>query len=140
MSEVFSLEGRVAVVTGLSSGIGQAIATALAREGAEVAGDYRSNEAGADETVRRIEALGRRALTLRGDTADEAHVQALAAAAEERFGRLDIWVNNAARILVRPFFETTTPASTTSPDRKKRGSAGRAMSFLLTTTLSAPKP
>jgi NAD(P)-dependent dehydrogenase (short-subunit alcohol dehydrogenase family) len=110
VSGVFSLEGRAAVVTGLSSGIGQAIAIALAREGADVAGDYRSNDAGAAETARRIEALGKRALVSRGDTADEAHVQTLADAAVERFGRLDIWVNNAARILVRPFFETTTDA------------------------------
>jgi NAD(P)-dependent dehydrogenase (short-subunit alcohol dehydrogenase family) len=110
LSDVFSLEGRVAVVTGLSSGIGQAIAIALAREGADVAGDYRSNEEGAAETARRIVALGKRGLVIRGDTADEAHVQALADAAVERFGSLDIWVNNAARILVRPFFETTTEA------------------------------
>jgi NAD(P)-dependent dehydrogenase (short-subunit alcohol dehydrogenase family) len=110
MRSVFSLEGRIAVVTGLSSGIGQAIATALAREGADVAGDFRSNQEGAAETVRRIEDVGRRALVLPGDTADEAHLQALADAAVERFGRLDIWVNNAARILVRPFFETTTEA------------------------------
>jgi NAD(P)-dependent dehydrogenase (short-subunit alcohol dehydrogenase family) len=109
-SGVFSLDGRVAVVTGLSSGIGQAIAIALAREGADVAGDYGSNEEGAAETARRIESLGKRAFVIRGDTADEAHVQALANAAVERFGSLDIWVNNAARILVRPFFETTTEA------------------------------
>jgi NAD(P)-dependent dehydrogenase (short-subunit alcohol dehydrogenase family) len=45
---------------------------------------------------------------MQGDTADEAHVQALADATVERWGSLDIWVNNAARLLVRPFFETTS--------------------------------
>ena len=110
MSTVFGLHGRVAVVTGVSSGIGQAIAVALAREGADVAGDYRSNDDGAADTAQRIEGHGRQALILRGDTADEAHVQALADATVDRFGHLDIWVNNAARILVRPFFETTTEA------------------------------
>ena len=108
--DVFRIDGKVAVVTGLSSGIGQAIALALARQGADVAGDFRSNQAGAAETARAIQAFGRRALVLPGDTADESHVQALADAAGERLGGLDIWVNNAARILVRPFFETTSEA------------------------------
>jgi NAD(P)-dependent dehydrogenase (short-subunit alcohol dehydrogenase family) len=108
MSDVFRIDGKVAVVTGLSSGIGQAIAIALARQGADVAGDYRSDDAGADETAARIEALGHRAVVLKGDTGDEAHVQALGDVAVERLGGLDIWVNNAARLLVRPFFETTT--------------------------------
>jgi NAD(P)-dependent dehydrogenase (short-subunit alcohol dehydrogenase family) len=110
VSDVFSLAGKAAVVTGVSSGIGQAIAVALARQGADVAGDYRTNAAGAAATVRAIEALGRRADVVKGDTADEGHVQALADAALERLGGLDIWVNNAARILVRPFLETTTEA------------------------------
>ena len=108
MSDVYSLSGRNAVVTGLSSGIGQAIAVALAREGANVAGDYLHNSAGAAETARRIQAHGREALILQGDTGDEAHVEALADASVERWGSLDIWVNNAARLLVRPFFETSS--------------------------------
>jgi NAD(P)-dependent dehydrogenase (short-subunit alcohol dehydrogenase family) len=108
MSDVYSLVGRTAVVTGLSSGIGQAIAVALAREGADVAGDYLSNGPGAEDTARAIEAQGRQALVLQGDTGDEAHVQALADAVMARWGHLDIWVNNAARLMVRPFFETTT--------------------------------
>jgi NAD(P)-dependent dehydrogenase (short-subunit alcohol dehydrogenase family) len=108
MSDVYSLTGKNAVVTGLSSGIGQSIAVALAREGANIAGDYRSNDEGAAETARLIDAHGREALILRGDTGDEAHVEALAAATVERWGSLDIWVNNAARLMVRPFFETTT--------------------------------
>ena len=108
MSDVYSLAGRHAVVTGISSGIGQAIAVALARQGANVAGDFQRDTAGAAETARRIEAQGREALILQGDTGDEAHVQALADATVQRWGSLDIWVNNAARIMVRPFFETTS--------------------------------
>ena len=108
MSDVYSLEGKVAVVTGVSSGIGQAIAVALAREGANVAGDYLSNAQGAAETARLVEEQGREVLILQGDTGVEAHVQELADRAVERWGRLDIWVNNAARLMVRPFFETTT--------------------------------
>jgi NAD(P)-dependent dehydrogenase (short-subunit alcohol dehydrogenase family) len=110
MSDVFRLDGRAAVVTGLSSGIGQAIAAVLARQGANVAGDYVANEAGATETVRLIESHDREALVVQGDTGDQAHVEALADAVLARWGRLDIWVNNAARLLVRPFLETDPEA------------------------------
>ena len=103
MSDVYSLAGRNAVVTGLSSGIGQAIAVALAREGANVAGDFLSNAEGAAETARLIEAQGRESLILQGDTGDETHIEALADAVVERWGHLDVWVNNAARLMVRPF-------------------------------------
>jgi NAD(P)-dependent dehydrogenase (short-subunit alcohol dehydrogenase family) len=73
-----------------------------------VAGDYLTNSEGAAETAGLIEAQGREALILQGDTGNEAHIQALADATVARWGHLDIWVNNAARLMVRPFFETTT--------------------------------
>ncbi len=99
----FDLTGRCAVVTGASSGIGQAIAIALARAGADVAGLSLEE---APDTVAAVEGHGRRAAMLVGDTSSPADVESLAEAAVEAFGRLDVWVNNAARLLVKPFLET----------------------------------
>jgi NAD(P)-dependent dehydrogenase (short-subunit alcohol dehydrogenase family) len=100
----FDLTGRCAVVTGASSGIGQAIAVALARAGADVAGMSLDE---ADDTRAAIERHGRRAVMLVGDTSSVDDVERLAATAEEELGGLDAWVNNAAGLLVKPFLETT---------------------------------
>jgi NAD(P)-dependent dehydrogenase (short-subunit alcohol dehydrogenase family) len=100
----YDLSGRVAVVTGASSGIGQAIAIALARAGADVAG-MSLDDGG--ETSEALQALGRRSLQLTGDTGKVADVEGLADAALRELGRLDVWVNNAARLMVKPFLETT---------------------------------
>ena len=108
MSTAFSLEGKNAVVTGLSTGIGRAIAEALAREGANVAGDFQKDAEGAAITRGLIEAHGREALIIQGSTADEAHIDDMADQVVERWGSLDIWVNNAARIFVKPFLELET--------------------------------
>jgi 3-oxoacyl-[acyl-carrier protein] reductase len=97
------LAGRGALVTGASSGIGRAIAVALARAGADVALTYRSNEPGARDTAHAIDRLGRRSAVLRLDLADEALVGAVGPAARQAIGRLDVWVNNAgADILTGP--------------------------------------
>lgn len=99
------VSGRRAVVTGASSGIGQATAIALARAGADVASLHLPDADGAAETVAAIEAAGRRALLLEGTTADADQVEAFADRVERELGPIDIWVNNAARIMVRPFLE-----------------------------------
>jgi NAD(P)-dependent dehydrogenase (short-subunit alcohol dehydrogenase family) len=103
---------NVAVVTGASQGIGQATATALARAGADIVGTYRpSADAGerahAAETVAAIEALGRRCRLVEADAGDPAAAELVARIARDELGGLDIWVNNAARLLVRPFLETS---------------------------------
>jgi 3-oxoacyl-[acyl-carrier protein] reductase len=97
------LEGRAVLVTGASSGIGRAIAVAMARAGADVALTYRANDTGARETQDAIEALGRRAAVLRLDLADERLIGEVGPAAVLALGRLDVWVNNAgADILTGP--------------------------------------
>jgi 3-oxoacyl-[acyl-carrier protein] reductase len=89
------LDGRAVLVTGASSGIGRAIAIAAARAGADVAITYRDNRDGATGTAREIEALGRRAVPLRLDLADERSVRDVGPAACAALGPLDAWVNNA---------------------------------------------
>ncbi|MEP6893165.1 MAG: SDR family NAD(P)-dependent oxidoreductase, partial [Gaiellaceae bacterium] len=106
MSEAspFDLTGRRAVVTGASRGIGQAIAIALALAGATVAGLSLDPAPATEEAIRDHR---RDALMMVGDTGDSEAVDVFAAATVERFGGIDIWVNNAARLLVKPLVETT---------------------------------
>ncbi|MDQ1530121.1 MAG: hypothetical protein QOE37_226 [Microbacteriaceae bacterium] len=89
------LEGRVALVTGAASGIGQGIALAFAAEGADVVVADRVAEADAAATLAGVAASGREALFVEVDVSDEAQVRAMADAAVARFGRVDILVNNA---------------------------------------------
>lgn len=100
------LVGPAAVVTGVSRGIGRATAVALARAGANVAGVYYDDPNGADEVVAAIEAEGVEAVVFEADTADPATAERLAAEATTRWGSVDIWVNNAARLMVKPLTET----------------------------------
>lgn len=89
------LDGRIALVTGASRGIGRGIALALAAEGADVAINYRRDEEAAQRTVAEIEALGRRAFAVRADVADWEQVSSMVARTLERFGRFDIVVANS---------------------------------------------
>lgn len=91
----------IALVTGASSGIGRAAALELARRGADVAIHYHRNEKGARETQAQVEAVGRRTATFAGDLSRRADAVALVAAAEARFGRIDVLVNNAGDLVER---------------------------------------
>jgi glucose 1-dehydrogenase len=89
------LAGKVALVTGSSGGIGQAIAIRLAEEGADIVIDYRSHHDGAQETKTKVEATGRRGHMVKADLGASADVRQLIAEGIQTFGKLDILVNNA---------------------------------------------
>ena len=89
------LEGRTALVTGASRGIGRAIALALAEEGADVAINYVSNEAAAAAVVEEVQALGRKGMLARADVGDFPDTYAMAHSVIREFGHIDILVNNA---------------------------------------------
>jgi len=89
------LEGKVALVTGSDSGIGQATAIAFAREGADVVVHYLDDHDGAESTRRTVESAGRRAVVVQADISDEHAVDAMFDRAVEAFGSVDILVNNA---------------------------------------------
>ena len=89
------LEGKVAVVTGASKGIGAGIATALAREGAAVVVNYASSRADAEAVTAAINAEGGKAIAVQGDVSKAAQAQGLIAATVTQFGRLDVLVNNS---------------------------------------------
>jgi len=90
-----SLAGQVAIVTGASRGIGRAVALELARQGASVLVNYQRNAAAADDVVAAITAAGGRALPCMADVTDETAVAAMIESCLERWGRLDLLVNNA---------------------------------------------
>jgi 3-oxoacyl-[acyl-carrier protein] reductase len=90
-----TLDGKVAIVTGSSKGIGAGIALRLAAEGARIIVNYSRSAADADVVVQRIAAAGGQAVAVRANIAEPAEVAGLVAAAIQRFGRLDILVNNA---------------------------------------------
>jgi 3-oxoacyl-[acyl-carrier protein] reductase len=93
---MFDLTGRAALVTGASRGIGREIAIAFARQGADVAVNYRENAAAAEAVVGEISRLGRRAIAVQGSTADGREAcEAIVKAAIDAFEKVDILVNNA---------------------------------------------
>lgn len=89
------LEGKTAIVTGGSRGIGRAIALALAGEGANVAIAFAGNTAAAEETLQLIEAAGVQGMVCQCDVSDAEAVDAMVASVKEKFGSVDVLVNNA---------------------------------------------
>jgi glucose 1-dehydrogenase len=89
------LDGKIALVTGASSGIGRGIAVALAAAGADVAVNYRTGAAGAEDTANQVRALGRRAVTFQADVGDPAQVATMFERLDAKLGPIDILVANA---------------------------------------------
>ncbi|HAA30364.1 MAG TPA: NAD(P)-dependent oxidoreductase [Cyanobacteria bacterium UBA8553] len=90
------LEGKVALITGGDSGIGRSVAVLYAKEGADVAIMYLSEDQDAEETQRLVEAEGKRCLTIKGDIGDEQFCQQAVQQTVQELGHLDILINNAA--------------------------------------------
>lgn len=103
MSDLFRLDGKVALVTGASAGIGAAIAEALAEAGADVA--CHGNTRPAEATAAAVKAKNRKGAALSGDLSDRATPARLVGSVLERFGRIDILVNNAGTIRRAPAVE-----------------------------------
>ncbi|MBE0599533.1 MAG: 3-oxoacyl-ACP reductase FabG [Desulfuromonadales bacterium] len=103
---IFSLEGKVAIVTGGSRGFGKAIALGLAEAGAHVVVASRT-QADLDQVAKAIEAKGRQALAVAADMLDRASIENLAAKTIEKFGKIDILINNAGQGSTVPFLKLT---------------------------------
>src|ERR1700745_1918505 len=101
MSDFFDLKGKVAIVTGASTGIGRATAEALAANGAHVAINFHRNEAGATDAREKVIALGSKALVVQADVTRAADVRSLVQQTEAELGPVDILVNNAGSLVER---------------------------------------
>jgi glucose 1-dehydrogenase len=98
---------KVAIITGSSQGIGRAIAVRYAQEGADVIINYSRSVGGAEEALREVEAAGRRGLIVQADMSKTDDIRRLFATAIERFGRVDVLVNNAGVETHAPFWDVT---------------------------------
>lgn len=101
-------DGEVAWVTGSSQGIGRAVVIGLAEEGCDVVVHYSSSEDKALEVVEQVEAAGRAVLAVKGDVSDAGDVRRMTGEIEERFGRVDVLVNNAGSFVERRTFAEMT--------------------------------
>jgi 3-oxoacyl-[acyl-carrier protein] reductase len=97
------LQGKVALVTGASRGIGRGCAIALAEAGADVAVNYLVREDAARETCSRIEQLGRRAIPLQGDVSKTSDIHRMVKTVEEKLGTVEILINNAGIAIRHPY-------------------------------------
>lgn len=102
-----NIEGRTALVTGGAHRVGKVLALGLARAGANLIIDYHSSANEAQDTVREIEAMGRRAVAVKADVSSEGDVRRLVDTAADRMGGLDILVNSASIFERKPFLEIT---------------------------------
>jgi 3-oxoacyl-[acyl-carrier protein] reductase len=100
-----NLQGKVAIVTGASRGIGRAIAHRLGQAGASVVVNYAGNEAAANEAVAAVEAAGGLAVAIQADVSDRSQVNRLFDETLGRFGKLDILVNNAGIMFNKPLID-----------------------------------
>ncbi len=98
-------EQKVALVTGSSRGLGKALAIALAKEGYDIVVNYARSRSAAEDTVKEIEALGRKALMVKANVGDVDKLRAMFMQVKEEFGRLDVFVSNAASGVIRPIME-----------------------------------
>ena len=117
----YRLEGKVALVTGASRGIGRAIALRLAQEGASVAVNHPGEAKEALEVVRLIRSRGGKAISVRADIAHKRQVDRMVARVIERFGRIDILVNNAGICPFAEFLDITEKTWNRTHDVNLRG-------------------
>jgi 3-oxoacyl-[acyl-carrier protein] reductase len=104
------LDGQVALVTGASKGFGRATALLFAQEGADVVVNYRSSREEAARLVADVESLGRRCMAVQADVSDEEQARRLVESAANAFGRIDVLVNNAGVMEVKPFADQAPAA------------------------------
>lgn len=101
------LEGKIALITGASRGFGRATAKRFAEAGADLVLNYRGSQSEAEAAAEEAIALGRRAVTVQADVSDQHDVSRMVETALSAFGRIDLLINNAGVMRVKPFPETT---------------------------------